>query len=227
MNSKLAPYRDRQHAGRVLATLLAQYRDKKDVLILALPRGGVAVGYEISRALRAPLDIFLVRKLSLPGHEEYAIGAIASGGVQVFNNLADSVINQEELDAEIAKEWSELRRREKLYRGLRAAQTLQNRCVIVVDDGLATGSTMRAALIAIRRQHPSHLAVAVPVGPQNTCQSLRDQADEVICALTPTPFYSVGMWYQNFPQASDDEVCLLLADADRLHLLDLRAGVSK
>lgn len=226
-NPSSPPYRDRHHAGRVLAAQLAQYRGQADLLVLALPRGGVAVGYEVARALQAPLDIFVVRKLGLPGHEEYAIGAIASGasgGVRVMNPLAGQVVDQEGLEAVVAKERCELQRRELLYRGVRPAQPLRGRWVIVVDDGLATGSTMRAGLQAIRQQQPARLVVAVPVGPQSTCESLRDVADEVVCTLMPTPFYAVGLWYQNFPQASDEEVRVLLEEADRLHRLDQVQG---
>ena len=223
-NPSSPPYRDRHHAGRVLATLLAQHLGQAGLLVLALPRGGVAVGYEVARALQAPLDIFVVRKLGLPGHEEYAIGAIASGGVCVLNPLAGQVVDQDEMEAVLAKERRELQRREQLYRGERAAQPLRDRFVIVVDDGLATGSTMRAALKAIRQQQPARLVVAVPVGPPSTCERLRDVADEVVCALVPTPFHAVGLWYQNFPQASDEEVRMLLKDAYRLHVLDHPEG---
>jgi len=226
-NPSSPSYRDRHHAGRMLAAQLAQYRGQADLLVLALPRGGVAVGYEVARALQAPLDIFVVRKLGMPGHEEYAIGAIASGGVSVMNPLAEQAVNQDELQAVVAKERRELLRRELLYRGERAAQSLRGRFVIVVDDGLATGSTMRAALQAIRQQQPAHLVVAVPVGPQSTCESLRDVADEVVCARMPTPFYAVGLWYQNFPQASDAEVRVLIEEADRLHRLEQVQGGQK
>ena len=209
------PFRDRRHAGRVLATHLEQYRGRAGLLVLALPRGGVAVGFEVARELRAPLDIFVVRKLGVPGHEEYAMGAIASGGVKFLNPMPGLTVQPEAIAAVVAREQAELLRRERLYRQQRPAIPLQGRTVIVVDDGLATGSTMQAAVLAIRQQHPLHLAVAVPVGAVDTCAALRQQADEVICAATPEPFRAVGLWYQQFPQATDDEVCALLEEARR------------
>lgn len=226
MSTHPAPYRDRHHAGRVLAMHLMHHLGQAGLLVLALPRGGVAVGYEVARALQAPLDIFVVRKLGLPGHEEYAIGAIASGDVCVLNHTSCERVSPDELATTMAKERLELHRREQLYRGLCAVQPLRDRFVILVDDGLATGSTMRAALKAIRQQHPAHLTVAVPVGPASTCMGLRDVADEVVCVRMPTPFHAVGLWYQNFPQASDDEVRTLLAQADRQHALEPSTGAS-
>ena len=211
------PFRDRRHAGRVLATHLEHYRGRAGLLVLALPRGGVAVGFEVARALRAPLDIFVVRKLGVPGHEEYAMGAIASGGVKFLNPVPGLTVRPEAIAAVVEREQAELVRREHLYRQQRPATPLQSRTVIVVDDGLATGSTMQAAVLAIRQQHPLHLAVAVPVGARDTCVALRQQADEVICAATPEPFRAVGLWYQDFPQATDDEVCALLEEARREH----------
>ena len=211
------PFRDRRHAGRVLATHLEHYRGRAGLLVLALPRGGVAVGFEVARAVRAPLDIFVVRKLGVPGHEEYAMGAIASGGVKFLNPVPGLTVRPEAIAAVVEREQAELVRREHLYRQQRPATPLQSRTVIVVDDGLATGSTMQAAVLAIRQQHPLHLAVAVPVGARDTCVALRQQADEVICAATPEPFRAVGLWYQDFPQATDDEVCALLEEARREH----------
>lgn len=213
MISNEAPFHDRRHAGLVLARQLVHLRGQKDLLVLALPRGGVAVAYEVARALQAQLDIFVVRKLGLPGYEEYAFGAIASGDVCVLNTSAARTVNEEALNAVIEKERVELHRRELLYRGWCPAASLRGKYIIVVDDGLATGSTMRAALQAIRQQQPARLVVAVPVAPRGTCESLQDLADEVVCALMPTPFNAVGLWYENFPQASDDEVRALLADA--------------
>ena len=216
------PFRDRRHAGRVLATHLEQYRGRAGLLVLALPRGGVAVGFEVARELGAPLDIFVVRKLGLPGHEEYAMGAIASGGVRVMNPLPGITVTPEAIAAVVEREQAELVRREQLYRKQRPAVPLRGRTVIVVDDGLATGSTMQAAVLAIRQQHPLHVAVAVPVGARDTCAALRQQADEVICAETPEPFRAVGLWYQDFPQATDDEVCALLEEARREHAIAIR-----
>ena len=215
MSTHGLPFHDRHQAGRVLAQMLESYRGRAGLLVLALPRGGVAVGFEVAQALQAPLDVFVVRKLGFPGHEEYAIGAIASGGVRVINPEADQMVSHAELNAVIEREQEELQRREKLYRNQRPPLALRGRHVIVVDDGLATGSTMRAAVLAIRQQQPAHLTVAVPVGAPDSCESLRDLADEVICAATPTPFRAVGLWYENFPQASDDEVRTLLEEASR------------
>ena len=216
------PFRDRRHAGRVLATHLEQYRGRAGLLVLALPRGGVAVGFEVARELRAPLDIFVVRKLGVPGHEEYAMGAIASGGVRVMNPLPGITVRPEEISAVIEREQAELMRREQLYRKQRPAVPIRGRTVIVVDDGLATGSTMQAAVLAIRQQHPLHVTVAVPVGARETCAALRQQADEVICAETPERFRAVGLWYQEFPQATDEEVCALLEEARREHAIAIR-----
>ena len=222
MTAVSLPFRNRRHAGRVLATHLEQYRGRAGLLVLALPRGGVAVGFEVARELRAPLDIFVVRKLGVPGHEEYAMGAIASGGVKFLNPMPGLTVQPEAIAAVVAREQAELLRRERLYRQQRPAIPLQGRTVIVVDDGLATGSTMQAAVLAIRQQHPLHLAVAVPVSARDTCVALRQQADEVICAATPEPFRAVGLWYQQFPQATDDEVCALLEEARREHAMATR-----
>lgn len=207
------PLRDRHHAGQVLASQLAGWRDEPGLLVLALPRGGVAVGYEVARALEAPLDIFVVRKLGVPGHEEYAMGAIASGGVRVMNPLPGLAIDATALQQVIDRERAELERREARYRNGRPAQPLLGRTVIVVDDGLATGATMRAAVTAIRRQQPARIIVAAPVGARDTCEALRGVADEVVCPHTPEPFRAVGLWYEHFPQATDEEVQELLEKA--------------
>ena len=217
MNEAVLPFRDRRQAGRALAQQLEHYRGRPNLLVLALPRGGVAVGFEVARALQAPLDVFIVRKLGFPGHEEYAMGAIASGGVRVMNPVPGITVSPDELAAVVAREQDELVRREHLYRGDRPPVDVRGRTVIVVDDGLATGSTMRAAVVAIRQRNPAHLAVAVPVGAPETCRQLRDEADEVVCAAMPQPFRAVGLWYENFPQASDDEVHELLDEARREH----------
>lgn len=217
MSDVRLPLRDRRQAGRVLAERLEHLRDQPNLLVLALPRGGVPVGFEVAHALGAPLDIFVVRKLGFPGHEEYAMGAIASGGVRVMNPMAGIPVSPDDLAAVVAREQDELTRRELLYRGDRPAVSIRGRTVVVVDDGLATGSTMRAAVLAIRQQKPARVVVAVPVGAEETCETLRADADEVVCAATPRPFRAVGLWYQSFPQTDDDEVHELLDEARREH----------
>jgi putative phosphoribosyl transferase len=201
-------FRNRSEAGRLLARTLEDYKEKPDVLVMALPRGGVPVAYEVARALNAPLDIFLVRKLGVPGHEEVAMGAIASGGIRLLNEdlIRELNISQEMIDAITEREQRELERRERLYRGDKPAPDVRGRTVIVVDDGLATGSTMKVALTALREQQPARLIVAVPIAPPDTCESLREAADQVVCAVTPEPFMAVGAWYQRFDQTTDDEV---------------------
>jgi putative phosphoribosyl transferase len=208
-------FRDRADAGRVLAERLAHYAGRDDVLVLGLPRGGVPVAAEVARALGAPLDVFLVRKLGLPGQEELAMGAIASGGARVLNEeLVETLgIPEELIDEVAAREHEELRRREVLYRGERLLPAVEGKIVIVVDDGLATGSSMRAAVAALRRLGPARIAVAVPTAPASSCDQLRPEVDELVCARTPQPFYAVGIWYENFDQVGEDEVRALLADA--------------
>jgi putative phosphoribosyl transferase len=221
MDEVRLPFENRREAGRALAERLAPYRGREDVRVLALPRGGVPVGFEVAHALQAPLDVFIVRKLGFPGHEEYAIGAIASGGVCVMSEQAQSMVSREDLAAIVRREEAELERRERLYRAGEEPVDVQGRTVIVVDDGLATGSTMRAAVAALQRLHPARLVVAVPVGAPETCALLRREADEVVCAATPQPFRAVGLWYRDFPQTTDDEVRELLAEARREHSLSI------
>lgn len=205
-------FRDRRDAGQALAASLIQYADRPDVIVLALPRGGVPVGYEVASALRVPLDVFLVRKLGVPGNEELAMGAIASGGIRVINRdvVKGSAISPGTIDAVAAAEEKELERREREYRGDRPAPTIKNRVVILVDDGLATGATMRAGLIALRMKQPLRLIAAAPVAPVVSCQELRSIAEEVVCIATPEPFYGVGLWYDDFSPTSDAEVSELL-----------------
>src|SRR3954462_4687166 len=208
-------FADRREAGRELAHQLKSYRGRSDVVVLALPRGGVPVGFEIATALDAPLDVFVVRKLGMPGHPELAIGAIASGGVRVLNEdlvhwyqLPDRVI-----EAIADEEQTELERREREYRGERPLIHLGGRTVIHVDDGLATGASMRAAVQAVRAHQPARVVVAVPVGASDTCEAFADITDETICARTPEPFSAVGLWYRDFSQTTDDEVRDLLQQA--------------
>ncbi len=210
-------YRDRYEAGRELATKLTAYAHRQDVLVLALPRGGVPVGYEVAKALQAPLDVFAVRKLGVPGHEELAMGALATGGIGVINEEVVRMLHipKEVIDAVAAKEQRELERRERLYRDDRPLPAMNGYTVILVDDGLATGSTMLAAVEALRQQHPARLVVAVPVAAPSTCEEFGAEVDEVICAQTPAPFYGVGYWYEDFSQLSDEEVHDLLSQAEQ------------
>jgi predicted phosphoribosyltransferase len=212
-------YLDRRDAGRQLAKSLRRYAHDHDPLVLGLPRGGVPVAFEVARALNAALDIFMVRKLGVPGHEELAMGAIATGDVIVWNRdvLSDASIAQEHIDAIIARERAELARRERAYRGERPHPHVQDRTVILVDDGLATGASMRAAARALRAQHPAHLVVAVPVAAAETCAALRLEVDAVVCAATPDPFIAVGLWYHEFAATTDDEVAALVDAAQAEH----------
>ena len=209
-------FKDRIEAGGFLADKLTNYTDRRDTIVLGLPRGGIPVAYEVAQKLHAPLDVFTVRKLGVPGHEELAMGAIASGGVRVLNHdvLSYIKIPDEEIDRVAADELRELERRERLYRGARPPLEVRDRIVIVVDDGLATGSTMRAAVKALRQKRPKQIVVAAPVGARETCDSFGDEVDVLcVCALTPEPFRAVGLWYADFEQTSDDEVRNLLARA--------------
>ncbi|HXG16935.1 MAG TPA: phosphoribosyltransferase [Calidithermus sp.] len=211
----MAPFRDRRDAGRQLAERLREWADRPDILVLALPRGGVPVGYEVARRLGAPLDVFVVRKLGVPGHEELAMGALATGGIRVLNPdvIGGLGIPTEVVEAVTAREAEELARRERTYRGDRPPAEVAGRVVILVDDGLATGATMRAAATAVRQRGPSRLVVAAPVGAPDACQALRAVADDTVCLLTPGWFSAVGAWYDDFSPTSDAEVRDLLERA--------------
>jgi predicted phosphoribosyltransferase len=206
-------FRNRAEAGRQLAEKLAAYANKPDILVLALPRGGVPVGFEVADALGAPLDVFVVRKLGVPGYEELAMGAVATGGRRVLNDeiVRGLGIPETEIDGVVARELQELARRERLYRGDRPPPDVGGRTVILVDDGLATGATMRAAVRALRQRQPASIVVAVPTASPDTCEALRAEADDVICTMTPEPFFAVGHWYDDFTQTTDEEVHDLLA----------------
>jgi predicted phosphoribosyltransferase len=208
-------FRDRRDAGRRLAAELTNYADQNDVLVLALPRGGVPVAYEVARALHAPLDVFMVRKLGVPGYEELAMGAIATGGVRVLDEELVRMLHlpRDVIERVTAIEMTELERRERQYRGDRPAPDVRGRTVILIDDGLATGSTMRAAIAALKKEGAKRIVVAVPVAPPETCEALRAQVDDVVCAVTPEPFRAVGLWYGDFSQTTDEEVRDLLARA--------------
>jgi predicted phosphoribosyltransferase len=208
-------FRDRREAGRALASKLSKYAGRRDVIVLALPRGGVPVAYEVARALEAPLDVFLVRKLGIPGHEELAMGAVATGGVRVLNvPLVRSLgIPESVVESITSKEQSELERQERLYRSRRPPVDARGKTVILVDDGLATGATMVAAIQALRKLAPERIVVAVPVAARDTCEQLESVADDVLCAVTPEPFHAVGLWYEDFSPTSDDEVRELLEAA--------------
>jgi len=205
-------YRDRSEAGQLLAARLADYADRPDVLVLALPRGGVPVAAEVAHALHAPFDVFLVRKLGLPSHEELAMGAIACGGVRVLNEdvVRALQVPDDVIETVAAAEQQELQRRERLYRGDRPPLDVVGKTVILVDDGLATGASMRAAVGALRQVGPARIVVAVPVGSVDTCAELRHLADDVVCAYTPEPFRAVGLWYEDFAQVTDQVVRELL-----------------
>ena len=201
-------FRDRTEAGRRLAGILGGYAGRVDVLVLALPRGGVPVAFEVAKSLSAPMDIFVVRKLGLPGDEELAMGAVASGNVRVLNNevVRSFGVSSEVLDAVAEREVTELKRRERVYRGDTPSPDAADKTILLVDDGVATGSTMRAAVAALRSQRPSRIVVAVPVAPPSTYRELQSEADEVLSVMTPEPFYAVGQWYEVFDQTTDTQV---------------------
>jgi predicted phosphoribosyltransferase len=208
-------FENRTDAGRQLAQALGAYAGRSDLIVLALPRGGVPVAYEVARALKAPLDLLIVRKLGTPGNPELAMGAIASGGASVLNRDVVSIyrISDEVIENAAAKERQELERRERLYRGDRPYPDIENRCIIVVDDGIATGATMRAGLAALRQRNPACVVVAVPLAPTDTVERLRAEVDEVVCLMTPEPFFAVGQGYRDFSQTTDDEVREILTRA--------------
>jgi len=208
-------FENRIDAGQSLGARLKEFAAEEDVLVLALPRGGVPVGFEVARALNAPLDVFLVRKLGVPGHEELAMGALASGGVRLLDAKTVRVLNvsPEQVEEVIRREALELDRRERLYRGEREALDVLGRTVILVDDGMATGLTMRAAITALRHKRVQRIIVAVPVAARDTCEEMESAADAIVCLYTPLEFFAVGQWYWNFSQTTDDEVRDLLQRA--------------
>ncbi|WP_131778761.1 phosphoribosyltransferase [Legionella bozemanae] len=205
-------YDDRYQAGCVLVDLLKNYAKRTDVIVLALPRGGVPVGYEIAQKLSLPLDIFIVRKLGVPGHEELAMGAIASGGITVLNEEIVNLlhISTEAIDTIQKSEQEELLRREQVYRGKKPFPELSGKTIILVDDGIATGYTMRAAIAALKQKKPAKLIVAIPVAARSTCDEIAPLVDEIICPMRPVNFYAVGLWYNDFSQTTDEEVMQLL-----------------
>jgi predicted phosphoribosyltransferase len=215
-------FEDRKEGGRALAAKLSRLKDRRDVVILALPRGGVPVAFEVARELNAPLDIFLVRKLGVPGREELAFGAIASGGVAVFNEKVVRALQLPDalIEVVIEKEQKELERREKVYRVNRPALDLEGKIAVIVDDGLATGATMKAAVAAVRTKKPKRIIVAAPVASRDTCDQIKQRSDDLcICAMTPEPFYGVGMWYRNFDQTTDEEVVEILEKAAKNEMI--------
>ena len=212
----LTQFHDRTEAGKLLAKELTAYTNRHDVLVLALPRGGVPVAFEVARALYAPLDVIIVRKLGVPGQEELAMGAIATGGVRILNNDVVQFLGipKEMIDKIAAHEQLELERRERLYRGDRPAYDVRGRTIILVDDGIATGATMQAAVSAIKQQQPARIIIAVPTAAPSTCDEFANEVDELVCVLRPEPFIAVGYWYRQFSQTSDEEVRSLLEQAN-------------
>jgi putative phosphoribosyl transferase len=216
MITKIAKFVDRTEAGQILATKLKAYAKRTETIVLGLPRGGIPVAFEVARALHLPLDICLVRKLGVPGHKELAMGAIASDGVRVLNYdvISQLGISSKTIDEVAAKELRELQRRDRLYRGDRPSPNLKDSTVILVDDGIATGASIRAAIAVIQEEQPQSIIVAIPVAPSSTCDELRDEVDKVVCLMTPEPFYSVGLWYDYFTQTTDEEVHKLLTESN-------------
>ncbi|MHB8147811.1 MAG: phosphoribosyltransferase [Vulcanimicrobiaceae bacterium] len=213
--SNAARFHDRRLAGRALARALVALRDRTDVIVLGLPRGGVPVAYEIAIALHLPFDVFAVRKIGVPGHEELAMGAVsADGSYVIFPEIADACdVDREQFNVILDRERREAERRERAYRDSRVRPSLEGKSIILVDDGLATGSSMYAAVVALREHHPRRIIVAVPVGAAETCEMLRAHVDQIVCLASPQPFHAVGLYYDHFEQTSDDEVRALLADA--------------
>jgi predicted phosphoribosyltransferase len=213
----LRGFRNRKEAGRLLARKLAAYAGRTDVVVLALPRGGVPVAFEVARALHAPLDLVIVRKLGVPGQEELAMGAIATGGFQVLNHpvVRSLGLSKEEIESVAARERVELERREHLYRGGRPSPEIHGRTVILIDDGIATGTTMKVAITALKQRQPSRIVVAIPVAPSSTCGEMRGEGAEIVCLLSPEDFIAIGVWYADFAQVPDQEVCDLLERAHR------------
>ena len=216
----MSPFKDRRDAGRKLAQKLSVNAGKPDILVLALPRGGVPVAYEVALALSAPLDVFIVRKLGLPGREELAMGAVASGGVRVLNGDIVRMLSipEEVINIVVKRELRELKRREELYRGNRPTPEVRERTILLIDDGLATGASMRAAIAGLRAQDPARIVVAVPAAAPEACEAFQAEVDEIVCAITPEPFYGVGRWYEDFSQVTDEEVRMLLEEANRQYL---------
>ncbi len=216
----MSPFKDRRDAGRKLAQKLSAYAVKPDIVVLALPRGGVPVAYEVALALSAPLDVFIVRKLGLPGREELAMGAVASGGVRVLNGDIVRMLSipEEVINIVAKRELRELQRREELYRGNRPMPEVSERTILLIDDGLATGASMRAAIAGLRAQDPARIVVAVPAAAPEACEAFRTEVDEIVCAITPEPFYGVGRWYEDFSQVTDEEVRMLLEEANHQYL---------
>jgi putative phosphoribosyl transferase len=219
-------FRDRTEAGHLLAIRLKDYANRPDVIVLGLPRGGVPVAFEVAKALNLPLDICLVRKLGVPGHKELAMGAIATGGVRVLNHdvLKWLNISDKTIDEVAAKELKELRRRDRIYRGDRPQLDIRDRTVILIDDGLATGATMKAAIAVLKLQQPKQIIVAIPVAPLEARNALRAEVDKVVCLATPEPFYAIGLWYEDFTQTTDEEVRELLANCFARYSPEVTAG---
>ncbi len=208
-------FRDRKQAGELLARKLTKYANREDVVVLAIPRGGVPVGFEVARALHAPLDVFIVRKLGVPWQEELAFGAVATGGIRVLDEqIVESLhVTPEQIEKVTERENQELQRREQVYRGKRAALAVKGKLVLLVDDGIATGSSMLAGITALRQLEPAQIVVATPVAPPTTCARLRKKADDLVCVSMPESFFAIGQFYENFLPTSDAEVCALVKEA--------------